>query len=44
MPDTDRIVSPDEIQGAPRRTGRLWFDFLAARAALFTMEDADAEP
>ncbi len=35
MPDTDRIITPDEIQGAPRRTGRFWFDFLAASAAIF---------
>ena len=35
MPDTDRLITPDEIQGAPRRTGRFWFDFLAASAAIF---------
>ncbi len=35
MPDSDRIITPDEIQGAPRRTGRFWFDFLAASAAIF---------
>ncbi len=35
MPDSDRIITPDEIQGAPRRTGRFWFDFAAASAAIF---------
>ncbi len=35
MPDPDKIITPDEIQGAPRRTGRFWFDFLAASAAIF---------
>ncbi len=35
MPETDRIITPDEIAGAPRRTGRFWFDFLAASAAIF---------
>ncbi len=29
------MISPEEIQGAPRRTGRFWFDFLAASAAIF---------
>ena len=35
MANPDRIITPDEIQGTPRRTGRFWFDFLAATAAIF---------
>ena len=35
MAEPERRVTIDEIQGAPRRTGRFWFDFVAASAAIF---------
>ena len=35
MPESDPLRIVDELQGAPRRTGRFWFDFVAASAAIF---------
>ena len=35
MSEADPFRTVDEIEGAPRRTGRFWFDFIAASAAIF---------
>ena len=35
MPESDPLRIVDEVEGAPRRTGRFWFDFVAASAAIF---------
>ena len=35
MAEQDRRITVEEIQGAPRRTGRFWLDFAAAGAAIF---------
>ncbi len=35
MQERDRIITADEVAGSPRHTGRYWFDFAAASAAIF---------
>ena len=35
MVDREHHITPEEINGAPRRTGRNWFDLAAASGAIF---------
>ena len=35
VPDEDPPVTPLEVTGHPKHTGRFWFDFAAASAAIF---------